>query len=74
VVAEGRHPGAEREFGTTLSCEPHKCRAPWIEPDTRYTFQHLPVIRLFARRSRPSAVDSRGHRYEIAPLPLRWYA
>jgi hypothetical protein len=39
VVAEGRYPGAEREFGTTLSCEPHQCRAPWIEPDTRYTFQ-----------------------------------
>ena len=38
VVAEGRHPGAEREFGTTLSCEPRKCRAPWIEPETRYTF------------------------------------
>lgn len=38
VVAEGQHPGAEREFGTTVSCEPHTCRAPWIEPGTRYTF------------------------------------
>jgi hypothetical protein len=39
VVAEGRHPGSEREFGNTVSCEPHTCRAPWIEPETRYIFQ-----------------------------------
>ena len=39
VVAEGRHPAGEREFSTSLSCEGHQCRAPWIEPDTRYTFQ-----------------------------------
>jgi hypothetical protein len=39
VVAQGKHPGSEREFGTTTSCDPHTCRAPWIEPDTLYTFQ-----------------------------------
>lgn len=39
VVAEGRHPGSEREFSTSTSCEPHQCHAPWIEPETRYTFQ-----------------------------------
>jgi hypothetical protein len=39
VVAEGRNPGAEKEFGTGVSCEPHTCRAPWIEPGTRYTFR-----------------------------------
>jgi hypothetical protein len=38
VLAEGKHPGAEREFSGASSCEPHQCQAPWIEDDTRYTF------------------------------------
>src|SRR5664279_1116683 len=39
VTAEGRHPGAERIFSDSASCDPGKCRAPWIESDTRYSFQ-----------------------------------
>jgi hypothetical protein len=39
VTSEGRHGEAEREFGTTLSCETRRCRAPWINADTTYTFQ-----------------------------------
>ncbi len=38
VVGEGRHPAREKEFSTSSSCEGRNCRAPWIEPDTRYTF------------------------------------
>lgn len=38
VVGEGRHPAAEKEFSATRACEGHNCRAPWIEPETRYTF------------------------------------
>ena len=38
VVGEGRHPAAEKEFSTATHCEERNCRAPWIEPDTRYTF------------------------------------
>lgn len=39
VIAEGRHTDKEREFGSSLSCDTRRCRAPWIAPDTRYTFQ-----------------------------------
>ncbi len=39
VIAEGRHPAPEREFGAATQCEDHNCRAPWIEPETRYIFQ-----------------------------------
>jgi len=38
VTAEGRHKFVEREFGRTLVCETHRCRAPWINLETRYTF------------------------------------
>jgi hypothetical protein len=38
VVAEGRHPAAEKEFSAASHCEERNCRAPWIEPETRYTF------------------------------------
>jgi hypothetical protein len=39
VTAEGRHKEVEKEFGTTVSCESHRCRADWISADTKYTFQ-----------------------------------
>ena len=38
VVAEGRHPAGEKEFSAARMCEGHNCRAPWIEPEPRYTF------------------------------------
>jgi hypothetical protein len=39
VTAEGRRREVEKEFGTSLSCETRRCRAPWISPGTTYTFQ-----------------------------------
>jgi hypothetical protein len=38
VTAEGRRKEVEREFGTSLSCETRRCRAPWINPGTTYIF------------------------------------
>ncbi len=38
VTAEGRRREVEKEFGTSLSCETRRCRAPWISPGTTYTF------------------------------------
>jgi hypothetical protein len=39
VTAEGTHKFVEKEFSTSASCESHRCRAPWINNDTKYTFQ-----------------------------------
>jgi hypothetical protein len=39
VTAEGRRKEVEREFGTSLTCESRRCRAPWISPGTTYKFQ-----------------------------------
>lgn len=38
VTAEGRRTQKESEFGSSTSCETRRCRAPWISPDTTYTF------------------------------------
>ena len=39
VKSEGRESLKENEFGNGLSCESHRCRAPWIRPGTRYVFK-----------------------------------
>ncbi|SRR5579872_2698713 len=39
VKSEGRDELREREFGASLVCEGHRCRAPWIKPETRYVFK-----------------------------------
>jgi hypothetical protein len=39
VTAEGRNRAEEKEFSTEANCEPGRCRATWISPETRYTFQ-----------------------------------
>jgi len=39
VKSEGRESLKENEFGSSLSCESRRCRAPWIRPDTRYVFK-----------------------------------
>lgn len=39
LKTEGRGGEKETEFGNALSCESHRCRAPWIRPDTRYVFK-----------------------------------
>ena len=45
VTSEGRRSDAEHEFSTEANCEPGRCRAPWISPDTRYTFQVIDFSR-----------------------------
>jgi len=39
VTAEGRRQAVEKEFSTQTACGEGQCRANWIGPDTRYTFQ-----------------------------------
>jgi len=39
VTADGRRREVEHEFSASPSCETHRCRAPWINADTTYTFQ-----------------------------------
>ncbi len=39
VTAEGRRKEVEHEFSSSPNCETHRCRAPWISPETTYTFQ-----------------------------------
>jgi hypothetical protein len=45
VTSEGRRSEQEREFGASLSCETRRCRAPWINADTTYTFQLVDFTR-----------------------------
>lgn len=45
VTSEGRHHQVESEFGASLSCETQRCRAPWINADTTYTFQLVDFTR-----------------------------
>ena len=45
VTSEGRHGQKESEFGSSLACETRRCRAPWIAPDTTYTFQLVDFTR-----------------------------
>jgi hypothetical protein len=39
VKSEAKEGEKEREFSGSLSCEAHRCPAPWIRPDTRYVFK-----------------------------------
>lgn len=61
VVAEGRHPGKEKEFGASTSCEPGRCRASWIEDETRYTFQLVDFSHGDRGRVLASVVVTGGH-------------
>ena len=45
VTAEGRRRQLESEFGSSISCETRRCRAPWISADTTYTFQLVDFTR-----------------------------
>jgi len=45
VIAEGFRSESEREFSASANCEPGRCRAPWIAPRTRYTFQLVDFTR-----------------------------
>jgi hypothetical protein len=38
VVDKHKKGKEEQEFGTTLECAGHKCRAPWIEKGRNYVF------------------------------------
>ena len=38
VMDEHRRGEREQEFGTSLECTGHKCRAPWIEKGNQYIF------------------------------------
>ena len=38
VKSEGKEE-KEHEFSAQLACEPHRCPAPWIRPETRYVFK-----------------------------------
>jgi hypothetical protein len=45
VTAEGRRREVEHEFSTEANCEPGRCRAPWIAPETRYVFELIDFSR-----------------------------